>query len=55
MASEFDLDAIREGRSVDPLIEDGDVLVVPTSAAKVALNSFLRVTPALAAFRPTVF
>lgn len=55
VASEFDIDAIRDGTAPDPAIADGDVIVVSTSAAKVALSSFLRVTPALAAFRPTVF
>jgi polysaccharide export outer membrane protein len=55
VASEFDLDAIREGRASDPAIQDGDIIVVPTSAAKVVFSSFLRVTPAIAAFRPTIW
>jgi polysaccharide export outer membrane protein len=55
IAAEFDIDAIREGRAPDPAVEDGDVIVVPTSSGKVALNSFLRITPALASFRPSVF
>jgi polysaccharide export outer membrane protein len=55
IAAEFDMDAIREGRAPDPAVEDGDVIVVPTSSGKVALNSLLRVAPSLAAFRPSVF
>lgn len=55
LAAQFDLDEIREGRAEDPAVQDGDVIVVPTSAAKVVLSSFLRVTPALAAFRPSVW
>ncbi len=55
VAAQFDLDEIREGRAEDPAVQDGDVIVVPTSAAKVVLSSFLKVTPALAAFRPSVW
>ncbi|ATQ69401.1 sugar transporter [Methylosinus trichosporium OB3b] len=55
IAAEFDMDAIRDGHAPDPAIEDGDVIVVPTSSGKVALNSFLRITPALASFRPSVW
>lgn len=55
IAAEFNLDDIREGRAEDPAIQDGDVIVVPTSAGKVVLSQFLKVTPALAAFRPSVW
>lgn len=55
MAASFSLDDIREGRADDPAVQNGDVIVVPTSATKVVLSSFLKVTPALAAFRPTVW
>ncbi|WP_244594583.1 MULTISPECIES: polysaccharide biosynthesis/export family protein [Methylosinus] len=55
MAASFSLDDIREGRADDPAVQNGDVVVVPTSATKVVLSSFLKVTPALAAFRPTAW
>jgi polysaccharide export outer membrane protein len=55
IASEFDLDAIREGRAPDPAIADGDIIIVPTSTAKVVFSSFLKMSPAIAAFRPTAW
>lgn len=55
VAASFSLDDIREGRADDPAVQSGDVIVVPTSAAKVVFSSFLKITPALAAFRPTVW
>jgi polysaccharide biosynthesis/export protein len=53
-AGEFDIDAIRSGQAQDPLMRNGDVVVVPTSASKVVFQNFLKITPLLAAFRPTV-
>jgi polysaccharide export outer membrane protein len=54
-AGEFNLDDIRDGRSTDPAVEDGDVIVVPTSGSKVVLQQVLKVAPALAVFRPSVW
>lgn len=51
-AAVFDLDAIRAGTAQDPLMQPGDVIVVDTSNAKVALSTALKVLPAAAMFRP---
>lgn len=51
---EFDIEAIREGKAADPLILSGDVIVVPTEGSKVVFQNFLRVSPLLAAFRPSI-
>lgn len=55
VAAEFDLDSIREGGTPDPQIQNGDIVVVPTSTSKVVFQNFLKVSPLLAAFRPTIF
>lgn len=55
IAAEFNLDDIRAGQAQDPAMRNGDVIIVPTSASKVVLSNFLKIAPALAAFRPTVF
>ncbi|MFZ1924415.1 MAG: polysaccharide biosynthesis/export family protein [Xanthobacteraceae bacterium] len=44
-AAKFDLDAIREGRAADPAVEAGDVIVVNSSATKVALHNVLTALP----------
>src|SRR5262249_37194742 len=44
-AARFDFDAIQKGNSQDPELQPGDVIVVDTSPAKVALNSVLHVLP----------
>ena len=44
-AARFDVDAIKSGRSEDPEIEAGDVVVVDTSATKVALQNVLKALP----------
>lgn len=51
-AAKFDLDEIRAGRSPDPDIKDGDVIVVNTSATKAAFQNLLRVIPITSAFVP---
>lgn len=44
-AAKFDLDAIRAGNATDPQVEAGDVIVVDTSATKLALSNILKVLP----------
>ena len=44
-AAKFDLDAIRAGKAADPQVEPGDVIVVDSSATKVALHNVLTVLP----------
>ncbi|MGH9805807.1 MAG: polysaccharide biosynthesis/export family protein [Terriglobia bacterium] len=41
-AARFDLDEIRAGRAKDPILQQGDVVVVDTSTAKLVLNVLLR-------------
>ncbi len=47
-AARFDIAAINEGKAEDPELYPGDVIVVDTSASKVALQNFLKVLPAAA-------
>jgi polysaccharide export outer membrane protein len=54
-AARFDFDSIRTGKTEDPELQPGDVIVVDTSPGKVALDKFLKVLPiagAAAAFAP---
>jgi polysaccharide export outer membrane protein len=44
-AAKFDIDAIREGKAADPEVEPGDVVVVNSSATKVALHNVLTALP----------
>lgn len=44
-AAKFDFDAIRSGKSVDPVLQPGDVIVADTSSTKVALANVLKVLP----------
>jgi len=44
-AAKFDLDAIRAGTAADPQVEPGDVIVVDSSATKVALHNVLTALP----------
>jgi polysaccharide biosynthesis/export protein len=44
-AARFDIDAIQSGKSVDPELEPGDVIVVDTSATKLALSNLMKVLP----------
>ncbi len=52
LGAKFDLEAIRSGQMEDPLIIDGDVIVVPTSFGKNALSSILKTVPLLTVFKP---
>lgn len=44
-AARFDADAIRKGNAEDPELQPGDVIVVDTSATKLALSNILKVLP----------
>ena len=44
-AARFDADSIKNGKADDPEVLPGDVVVVDTSATKVALSNVLRVLP----------
>jgi polysaccharide export outer membrane protein len=44
-AARFDIDAIKQGKTEDPLMQPGDVVVVDTSAVKVAFSNFMKVIP----------
>lgn len=44
-AAKFDIDAIKAGRAADPQVEPGDVVVVNSSATKVALHNVLTALP----------
>jgi polysaccharide export outer membrane protein len=51
-AARFDVDDIRAGSAEDPLMRQGDVVVVETSAGKVAFNNVVKVLPVATLFRP---
>jgi polysaccharide export outer membrane protein len=51
-AARFDVDEIREGKVEDPIMQQNDVVVVETSAAKVAFNNVVKVLPVAGLFRP---
>lgn len=44
-AGRFDVSAINEGKSPDPELQPGDVIVVDTSGTKVAWQNFLKAIP----------
>ena len=48
----FDIDAIKSGKSEDPKLQNGDVVVVDTSTAKVAFQNTLKVLPVAGLFKP---
>jgi polysaccharide biosynthesis/export protein len=49
-AGKFDIDAIRAGRANDPAIQQGDVIVVGTSAIRAAFQNILKILPAAGVF-----
>ncbi len=51
-AARFNIDEIRSGQAEDPVLREGDVVVVSTSQIKNALNSFLKILPAATLFAP---
>ena len=44
-AARFDIDAIRAGKAADPQVEPGDVVVVDSSATKVAFHNLISALP----------
>lgn len=44
-ATRFDIDAIRAGKAADPQVEPGDVVVVDSSATKVAFHNLISAMP----------
>lgn len=48
VAGKFDVEDIRAGRSQDPAIREGDVIVVTSSGMKAAWQTFLKAVPAAA-------
>ena len=50
MVARFDLEAIREGRSEDPEILAGDIVVVDQSEGEIWLRRFIQLTPLLTAW-----
>ena len=48
----FDVDEIRSGKAEDPIMHQGDVIIVDTSTAKVAFNNIVKVLPVATLFRP---
>jgi len=44
-AARFDMDAIKAGRAPDPQVEPGDVIVVDSSATKVAFHNLIGALP----------
>ncbi len=51
-AARFDLDEIRSGKAEDPVIEEGDIIVVSESATKTAFQNFLKAFPLTSVFVP---
>jgi len=52
MAAAFDLTSIRRGRSEDPRVYAGDIVVVDGSSVKAAQREILQALPILSIFRP---
>jgi polysaccharide export outer membrane protein len=48
----FDVDEIRDGKAADPVIQEGDVIVVSQSATKTAFQNFLKAFPLTSVFVP---
>ncbi len=51
-AAKFDLDEIRNGAAPDPVIQEGDVIVVNESMTKTAFQNFLKAFPITSVFVP---
>ena len=49
-AARFNIEDIRGGRSEDPAMQQGDVIVVDTSSTKVAFSYFVRALPVTSVF-----
>jgi polysaccharide biosynthesis/export protein len=50
--AKFNIENLRTGLAADPAVQQGDVIVVNTSAAKLAFQNFLKLVPATNAFAP---
>jgi polysaccharide biosynthesis/export protein len=51
-AARFDLDEIRSGEAQDPVIEEGDIIVVSQSVTKTAFQNFVKAFPLTSVFVP---
>jgi polysaccharide export outer membrane protein len=51
-AARFDLDEIRSGKAEDPVVQEGDIIVVSESATKTAFQNFLKAFPLTSVFVP---
>ena len=51
-AAVFDLDAIRAGTAEDPVMQPGDLVLIDSSTAKVAINNVMRYAGFAMMFRP---
>ncbi len=51
-AARFDIDDIRAGKTEDPQIQQGDVIVVDTSGTKTAASYFFKALPVASIFKP---
>jgi polysaccharide export outer membrane protein len=51
-AARFNIDDINGGKAEDPVIEQGDVIVVDTSQSKMAFSYFTKALPVATLFRP---
>lgn len=49
-AAKFDVDEIRAGRAEDPIVQQGDVIVVNASTIKGVFNNLMKILPAGGAF-----
>ena len=52
LAARFNLDSVRDGTSADPDIQEGDVIVVGTSASKTAFQNVVKLLPVASLFKP---
>jgi polysaccharide export outer membrane protein len=51
---EYNIDSIRSGEAPDPPLQNGDVVVVPTSTGKFIFQSLLKTVPVAANVRSVV-
>jgi polysaccharide biosynthesis/export protein len=51
-AAKYDFDDIRSGKATDPVMQEGDVVIVDTSASKAVFGSVMRVLPLTSFFIP---
>jgi polysaccharide export outer membrane protein len=51
-AAKYDFDDIRAGRAPDPVLQEGDVIIVDTSTSKTMLGGVMRMLPLTSLFIP---